>query len=158
MRARVMTARRGGHGRAGAHVRFFGHAIPLSYETLFVHPLPAPKFSFTSRSIVARSSRLRAHMGYITPGGAAMRRAWLADEATGALRADTGPAAAANPMAAMDQMKVQVVNQGVFIGLFYAIQVRRRRKMWQRCVSVYSLLALQRPARAAVPYPSPFSP
>ena len=76
------------------------------------------------RGVVARSGRLRAHMGYITPGGAAMRRAWLAEEPSGALRAECGPAAAANPMAAMDTMKVQVVNQGVFIGLFYAIQVR----------------------------------
>ena len=102
------------------------------------------------RGVVARSGRLRAHMGYITPGGAAMRRAWLADEPAGALRAECGPAAAANPMAAMDTMKVQVVNQGVFIGLFYAIQVRplpRRRLGPASCATC-------RPARGRRP-PSP---
>jgi hypothetical protein len=33
-------------------------------------------------------------------------------------------AAAANPMAMFDTMKTQIANQGLYMGTFYAIQVR----------------------------------
>jgi len=34
-------------------------------------------------------------------------------------------AAAANPMAMFDTMKTQIANQGLYMGTFYAIQVRQ---------------------------------
>jgi len=36
-------------------------------------------------------------------------------------------AAAANPMAMFDTMKTQIANQGLYMGTFYAIQVRRQK-------------------------------
>lgn len=86
------------------------------------------------KNTVARSGRLRANMGYISSGAVGMRKNWLLgsgssnarDEDKGVLKEDLSAStavAAANPFAALDQMKMQMVNQGVWLGIFYAIQV-----------------------------------
>jgi hypothetical protein len=80
------------------------------------------------RAVVQRSQRLRAHGGYITPRGFAQRiAALLGDEKRGEgkkggdLRAEVKDKAM-NPMSQFDTMKMQMVQQVVYFGLFYAIQ------------------------------------
>lgn len=98
------------------------------------------------KSLVARSQRLRTNGGYITPQGFAMRKEYLLGgtmrelpkgvekdnqaevakytKSVGRLREPIDPAAQAppNPMGSMDMMKMQIVNQFMFMGMFYAIQ------------------------------------
>ncbi len=63
------------------------------------------------RDVVARAGRLRAHAGYISFPGFAMRKDYLTAPETGKLvaKVKTKPA---NPMAQMDMMKQQVRRAG----------------------------------------------
>ena len=95
-------------------------------------------------------------MGYICSGGAATRREWLSSpEGGGQLKAEVAAAAPANPLAAMDTMKLQVVNQGVFLGLFYAIQVGHRGAALSRALAEVSPLLPRANAPCFRPPPPP---
>lgn len=75
------------------------------------------------KNIVARSQRLRTNLNFISSAGAAMRKDALLDEKEGELmKKDIKSTAMPNPMAMMDGMKVQIANQGMYMGIMYAIQ------------------------------------
>lgn len=91
----------------------------------YMTPTPTQgREELAQRGVVARGARLRASGGFITPRGFAQRVEALLGSTGGSagdLRAevkDTG----VNPLSQMDGMKMQMVNQFVYFGLFYAIQ------------------------------------